>query len=90
MESAIRYLIVCLGNAPKYLLDKVKRLQNKCIKFLYCFNDYVSSAIIYAATSFKNVEILRTLVGTLNFRETLFIKNNISFEEKNKKGNKQR
>lgn len=59
IEPHIRYLIVCWGNAPRYILDKLQRVQNKAIKQIFSFEYMTPSETLYKQTNILNIEQLK-------------------------------
>lgn len=60
VEPHFRYLIPCWGNASKYLLTKLQRVQNKAIKSLFSMDYYTPSETMYKEYPFLTIMKLKT------------------------------
>ena len=61
VETHLRYLIPCWGNAAKHLLNKLQRVQNKAIKVIYSIEYYTPTIEIYKQTNKMNIRNLKIL-----------------------------
>lgn len=59
IASQLRYMIVCWGNAPKYLMEQIQRYQNRAVKAVYALDYFTSTDSLYTNTSIFNIEKMR-------------------------------
>lgn len=85
VKSHITYLIELWGNAPKYKLNELQRLQNKIIKILFHYPYLTPTVKIYTETKLMNIKQLFVYTTCILIRRILNknIHTNITFIKKN-------